>query len=200
TTGTFAATAVGNISPIVTFTVSNAAGSPPTGRIKVTTSPSQIDPAREFHLLRNSCVALNQQLTEPGLPLDSGASCTFDVRFEPQNVGGRTATLIVQAVEGPGGTVTIPLTGTGTPTLTLAPATVDLNAGGNVNIVDLANNKTYDVVITNNALYAVGVTVALQSAVGVLPGARAGDENLFAINNACTSIGAGANCTFNVRM
>jgi len=196
----FQAAAVGATGDTVTFTVANAPGSPPTGKIKVSTSPSQSNAEKEFVLLRNGCVALNQQLDEPGLPLDTGKSCTFDIRFQPRNTGTRVATLIVQAVEGPGGTVSIPLSAVGTPTLTLAPAVVDLNSGPNVNLIGSPTNKTYDVVITNHAAYSVGVTVALLNAVGVLPGARPGDEAAFAINNACTTIAAGASCTFNVRM
>jgi hypothetical protein len=201
-TPTFATTAVGNSSGIVTFTVSNGAGSPATGKIKVSGSPSLLGTA-EFKLLRNGCVALNQQLSEPGLPLGPGASCTFDIRFDPRDVGTRTTTMFVQAVQGPGGTVTIPLSGIGTPTLTLSPTTVDLNANNTVNVIGSPSNPSFDVTITNNANYTtpVGVVISLTDALGVIPGARAGDEVFFAVlPNTCSTIASGASCVVKVKM
>jgi hypothetical protein len=124
--GVFADTPAGAISAPLTVTVSNASGSLPTGpvlfnltggdfRINVTAAPL---PAGT---LQGTCQMVGSSLLG-GNPVAGGSNCTYLVWStpDPQSAApARTGTLLVTA--SPGGSFTLPLSGTATPQLTINP-------------------------------------------------------------------------------
>ena len=150
--GVFPSTFAGARSAALTVTVSNAAGSQPTGPVTFSISPvsdfttTPIDTS----VLQGSCsLAVNN-------PVAGGSSCTYLVWFTP-NVGSalvaRTATLKVSAGPGMGGDVLLPLSGTADSQIAISPAgpaatPVDMGT----TVVNSSTISSVTFTVTNNSL------------------------------------------------
>ncbi|MFZ2983809.1 MAG: choice-of-anchor D domain-containing protein [Minisyncoccia bacterium] len=89
------------------------------------------------------------------VPLAPGASCVLNVTFTPTMSGSRTGT-VTMATNEPGGTKTIPLSGTGVvlaPVLSLSATSMDF---GSVNVGTVSPSKP--VTITNSGTAALQIT------------------------------------------
>jgi hypothetical protein len=98
--GPFANTGVGAASPEITFTVTNAAGTPTTGILHSAIGGTNGD---QFEVTSDTCA---------GVVLDASETCTVKVRFVPSATGVKVGTLTVTGTPGGSGQATLSATAT----------------------------------------------------------------------------------------
>ncbi len=122
-----------------------------------------------------------------GFELAPGGTCTLDVSFKPAKLGGSSGQLEVSA--SPGGTVTVPLSGTGlTPSSVVFDPTSKVFALTAVNGVSGAQAFT----VSNMGDTSAGMVTGLAS--------TSSDFKIAAAGNTCTgkTLDAGGTCSFSV--
>jgi hypothetical protein len=154
--GVFANTAAGAFSAPLAVTVSNAAGSPPTGNVYFTVSGSDFQVSLTglpAGTTQGTCQQVGNGTVNGGMPVAGGGSCTYLVWFAPSMANARvarTGTLLVTA--SPGGSVSLPLSGNALPQLTISPTgipatPVDLGTA----VMNTLPNPSVAFTVTNNA-------------------------------------------------
>jgi hypothetical protein len=203
--GVFANTAAGAFSAPLTVTVNNATGSLPTGN--VTFTPSGLDFTVDVtRLPAGTTQGTCQQVGNTafgGMPVAGGGSCTYLVWFAPSKgdaLVARTGTLLVTA--SPGGSFSLPLSGTALPQITLSPTStvaspVDLGTA----VIGVLPNPSVMFTVTNNAATDIPPNgLLIQPYLGPnIPN----NQGLFQVDttatNTCNTLGApknGGTCAF----
>ena len=121
-------------------------------------------------------------------PLSPGSSCKAVVGFKPTSIGAKNATLVINSDDPVLPIYNVQLTGTGSDTATasisVSPSEinipyVDIEIGDSKNIV-ISNQGTASLVI--NSIYVKGE-----------------NASEFSVNNNCSIISAGSNCSFSLQ-
>jgi hypothetical protein len=119
-----------------TFTVSNAGTSPTGALVSQVDGPDAVD----FEFASDNCPTT----------LAGGASCSIVLRFNPEDAGAATATLMVSA--SPGGSATANLTGTGFTSITISGSDPD---------IFIFSTESHVFTITNTGPAATGFVSAM---------------------------------------
>ena len=197
--GVFATTPAGNRSAALTVTVSNAAGSQPTGNVSFSVVPTS-----DFTLapIDSSVLQVIWSLAAYN-PVPGGSTCTYLVWFTP-NVGSalvaRSETLkVTDALSGK--VVLLPLSGNADPQISISPAgTAATPVDMGTTVVNSSTPTATTFTVTNNSLVnipAAGLTIStVNSADGPNLPSLFGIDN--SASNNCNGIVAksGGTCVF----
>jgi hypothetical protein len=204
--GVFANTAAGAFSAPLTVTVNNATGSLPTGNIYFTVSGSDFQvtlTGLPAGTTQGTCQQVGNASVNGGMPVAGGGSCTYLVWFAPSKgdaLVARTGTLLVTA--SPGGSFSLPLSGTALPQITLSPtSTVASPVDIGTAVIGVLPNPSVMFTVTNNAATDIPPNgLLIQPYLGPnIPN----NQGLFQVDttatNTCNSLGApknGGTCAF----